>query len=57
MHIDNDIYRKWLDAETDDERAELERAAASRNEIKEAFAFLGRPANPVQVTVSEDIDF
>lgn len=58
MNIDNDIYRKWLNAETDDERAELEQAAAMRNGLKEAFEFLGRPAYPVQPVVSsEDIEF
>lgn len=58
MNIDNDIYRKWLEAETDEDRAGLEAAAKNRNEIYAAFEFLGNPVNPLrQNAQAEDIDF
>ena len=58
MNIDPDLYHLWLDAETDEEFTELENAAAKRNEIRDAFAFLGRPANPDYYNVSaEEVGF
>lgn len=54
MNIDPDIYRKWLNAETDEERAILERAAENRNEIKDALASVFRPVNSDYFNVSTD---